>query len=140
MPMMVIAMMTAATPHPMAAHRPPNTIQSTLSSRAIGDIGEARGYDGAGLSWCRTHYIEAEEQRQTRAGSGGDPAGVHCFPCLDVVCRRADPFSLVLHAIEVARHDTRGKEGIHRKGARLRGARPRYQGPGRRGRVRPHER
>ena len=58
--MMVIAMIMAATHHPMAAHRPPNTIQSTLSNKAMGDIGGAYGYDGAGTSRCRTHYIEAD--------------------------------------------------------------------------------
>src|SRR5262245_57281150 len=62
------------------------------------------------------------------------------LPCLDVACRRADPSSLALDAIEVARHDTRGKERFPREGSCLRGARPRYQGDGRRGRIRTHER
>jgi hypothetical protein len=38
MPIMVIAMMTAAIPQPMATHRPPNSNQSRLSSRAMGDM------------------------------------------------------------------------------------------------------
>src|SRR5262245_28440697 len=75
MPMMVIAMMMAATHHPMAAHRPPNAIQSTLSSKSIGDIGDARGSEGAGTFPLPDHYIEADAQRQPRAGSGGYPGG-----------------------------------------------------------------
>src|SRR5690349_20666003 len=73
MPMMVIAMMMAATHHPMAAHRPPNTIQSTLSSTAMSDIADARGYAGTVPG---THYIETDAQRQMapdRATAPGSP-------------------------------------------------------------------
>ena len=38
-PMMVIAMMTAATAQPTAIQKPPQTIQSRLSNNDTGDIG-----------------------------------------------------------------------------------------------------
>ena len=39
MPMMVIAMTTAATPQPIAIHTPPSTSHNRFSSSAIGVIG-----------------------------------------------------------------------------------------------------
>jgi hypothetical protein len=38
MPMMVIAMTTAATPHPTAIHTQPNTSHNRLSNNSIGVI------------------------------------------------------------------------------------------------------
>src|SRR5215467_5622586 len=44
-PMIVIAMITAATSQPTAIHRPPNTIHSRLRSRLKGDIPNLQLWD-----------------------------------------------------------------------------------------------
>ena len=45
-PMIVIAMMTAATSQPNAIHAPPRTIQMILSSSETGDMAETLSWRG----------------------------------------------------------------------------------------------
>ncbi len=64
MPTMVIAMMIEAMTQPTAIHRPPNTIQATLSSNDRGDIACSLS---AGLAHTRQKVGTAAGEDNMRA-------------------------------------------------------------------------
>jgi hypothetical protein len=75
MPMMVIAMTTAATPHPTAIHTQPNTSHNRLSNNSIGVIAlELEHCDQQRQSELRTAEID-EPTEQPRRRQATSPAG-----------------------------------------------------------------